>query len=146
LDLRQVAEPLEALRCSLACYPFYCNPTNADWLDSAIHGPGFVDLLREERQRRLVVVLNWHPAGRLLRYLAADVAAAAIAASPRIAECYLAKQARWRSALRKLRKHRQQVLLVYPADAKLQRTPQSVVATHAEGRSAAERIWRFWNR
>lgn len=146
LDLRQTAEPLEALRCSMTCHPFYCNLKTPDWLDSGIHGPGFVELLRSQPPRRLVVVMNWHPTRRQLRYLAADVAAAAIAATPRMAEYYLAKQARWRRALTRLQQHPDRVLLIFPRDAAAVGTAQSLAAMHAEGRSAAERIWRFWNK
>ncbi|MCO6453707.1 MAG: patatin-like phospholipase family protein [Pirellulaceae bacterium] len=140
LDLRQADEPLEVIRCALNCFPFYCGPTRGGLLDSAIRGPGFTRLLDDRREERLVVILNTRPQASFLRHWAADLAAAALAASPRISAYYACKQWRLRSAVRRARRQAGQVLLVCPPPPRPRATLGQL---HADGIAAADSIREF---
>lgn len=140
LDLRQADEPLEVIRCALNCFPFYCGPTRGGLLDSAIRGPGFTRLLDDRRQKRLVVILNARPQASFLRHWAADLAAALLAASPRISAYYAGKQWRLRSAVRRAQRQAGQVLLICPPPPRPRATPGQL---HADGIALADSIRDF---
>jgi predicted acylesterase/phospholipase RssA len=143
VNLGESGEPLEWIRCSLHCFPFYWDPAHARLLDSGIHGPGFVDLLRRYDDDLLVVILNTPPDKRKFRHLAANVLTAVLAASPQISRCYLGKHRRHALACRLAGREPGRVLLEYPKGQESARGNGGMSRLHALGLDAAERIVHF---
>jgi len=139
-ELRSAKDPLKEIGRSLNLFPF-TDCLDVGFLDSAIHGYGFAELMRT-MSSPLIVVLNeaispskWAVIG--------DVLCAALSGHRRVPQLYWNRRHNRIAALQLARQRAGDVLIVAPSKPLRLRRASDFVLAHDMGRRAAESVVHF---
>ncbi len=139
-ELRSADDPLEEIRSALNFVPFTHMP-ETEWMDSAINGFGFADLLLS-RARPLVVVLNTKPTTGS-RTTLVDLTCAALSVDYTIGQLYLRRRKQRHQACQHLLNGDPNVLLITPPRIVKLNSPTGYKDSHQMGCQAARQIITF---
>ncbi len=139
-ELRSADKPLDEIRSALNFVPFTHLP-ETEWMDSAINGFGFADLLLS-RARPLVVVLNTRPTTGS-RTTLVDLTCAALSVDRQIGQLYLRRRKQRYAACQEMLNGDPNVLLTTPPRIVKLNSPSAYEDVHKMGREAAGQIVEF---
>ena len=141
-ELQSANDPLDEIRSALNFVPFTHLP-DTQWMDSAINGFGFAELLFS-RARPLVVVLNTRPTTGS-RTTLVDLTCAALSVDRQVGQLYLRRRKQRYAACQEMLNGDPNVLLITPPRIVRLNSPSAYEDVHKMGQQATRQIIDFVN-
>ena len=141
-ELQSANDPLDEIRSALNFVPFTHLP-ETQWMDSAINGFGFAELLFS-RARPLVVVLNTRPTTGS-RTTLVDLTCAALSVDRQVGQLYLRRRKQRYAACQEMLNGDPNVLLITPPRIVKLNSSSAYEDVHKMGQQATRQIINFVN-